>query len=271
MARLIQLYIIGVFTSFTFGQAGMVRHWNRQLAGDALSPAERRAARRSRGVNALGAGLTGLVLVIVTITKFTHGAYLVLIAMPILYALMRGIYRHYEQVAQELEPDDEIAPLPSRNHAIVLVSRVHAPTLRAIAYAQATRPHDLTAVTVAVDPQDTAALQEAWDHHRLDAPLTVLDSPYRKITRPILDHVRGLRLSSPRDVVTLFIPEYVVGHWWEQLLHNQSALRLKGRLLFQPGVMVTSVADRPPPAGTAVRSLLDDIVTVPNGMRGARR
>ena len=107
----------------------------------------------SRAVNALGAGLTGLVLVIVTITKFTHGAYLVLIAMPILYALMRGIYRHYERVAEELEPDDEIVPLPSRNHAIVLVSKVHAPTLRALAYAQATRPHDLTAVTVAVDPR----------------------------------------------------------------------------------------------------------------------
>ena len=104
------------------------------------------------------------------------------------------------------------------------------------------RQHDLTALTVSVDPEESRALQEAWDARDLPVPLTVIDSPYREITRPVLDHVRNIRLQSPRDVVTVFIPEYVVGHWWEQLLHNQSALRLKGRLLFQPGVMVTSVA-----------------------------
>ncbi len=242
VTRLIQLYIIGVFTSFTFGQAGMVRHWNRELARGAVTAERRGAVLRSRAINALGAGLTGLVLVIVTITKFTHGAYLVLIAMPILYLVMRSIHDHYERVAEELEPDDDVVPLPSRNHAIVLVSKVHNPTLRALAYARATRPHDLTALTVAVDPEEARALQEQWDRRDLPVPLTVLDSPYREITRPVLEYVRDIRRSSPRDVVTVFIPEYVVGHWWEQLLHNQSALRLKGRLLFQPGVMVTSVA-----------------------------
>jgi amino acid transporter len=242
VTRLIQLYIIGVFTSFTFGQVGMVRHWNRQLASGAVGADERGRVLRSRAINALGASLTGLVLVIVTITKFTHGAYLVLIAMPILYAIMRAIYRHYERVAVELEPDADVVPLPSRNHAIVLVSKVHNPTLRALAYARATRPHDLTALTVAVDPAEARALQEEWDRRDLPVPLTVIDSPYREITRPVLEYVRDVRLSSPRDVVTVFIPEYVVGHWWEQLLHNQSALRLKSRLLFQPGVMVTSVA-----------------------------
>ena len=242
VTRLIQLYIIGVFTSFTFGQAGMVVHWNRVLARGGVTPERRGSVLRSRAINAVGATLTGLVLLIVTITKFTHGAYLVLIAMPVLYAIMRAIYRHYERVAEELEPDDEVVPLPSRNHAIVLVSKVHNPTLRALAYARATRPHDLTALTVAVDPAESRALQEEWDRRDLPVPLTIIDSPYREITRPILDHVHGIRLSSPRDVVTVFIPEYVVGHWWEQLLHNQSALRLKTRLLFQPGVMVTSVA-----------------------------
>ena len=242
VTRLIQLYIIGVFTSFTFGQAGMVRHWNRQLRSGAV-PADRRATLlRSRAINAVGASLTALVLVIVTVTKFTHGAYLVIIAMPVLYALMRAIYRHYEQVSEELEPDDELVPLPSRNHAIVLVSKVHNPTLRALAYARATRPHDLTALTVAVDAEESRALQEQWERREIPVPLTVIDSPYREITRPVLDYVRDVRRQSPRDVVTVFIPEYVVGHWWEQLLHNQSALRLKGRLLFQPGVMVTSVA-----------------------------
>ena len=242
VTRLIQLYIIGVFTSFTFGQAGMVKHWNRLLRTEGLTDQARSAARRSRAINATGCSLTGLVLIIVTVTKFTHGAYIVLIAMPILYAIMRSINRHYTRVAIELEPDDEAVPLPSRNHAIVLVSKVHAPTLRALAYARGTRPYDLTALTVSVDVEETRALQEAWDRRDLPVPLTVIDSPFRDITRPVLDYVRAVRLQSPRDVVTVFIPEYVVGHWWEQLLHNQSALRLKGRLLFQPGVMVTSVA-----------------------------
>ena len=242
VTKLIQLYIIGVFTAFTLGQAGMVRHWNRLLAGGTLTAERRREVLKSRAINAVGCSLTGLVLVIVTVTKFTRGAYIVLIAMPILYMIMRAINRHYTRVALELEPDDEAVPLPSRNHAIVLVSKVHAPTLRALAYARATRPHDLTALTVSVDAAESRALQEAWDRRDLPVPLTIIDSPYREITRPVLDYVRNIRLQSPRDVVTVFIPEYVVGHWWEQLLHNQSALRLKGRLLFQPGVMVTSVA-----------------------------
>jgi amino acid transporter len=242
VTRLIQLYIIGVFTAFTFGQFGMVRHWNRLLASGTVAADRLGKVKRGRAINLLGASLTGIVLVIVTITKFTHGAYLVLIAMPILYVLMRGIYNHYTRVAEELEPDDELIPLPSRNHAIVLVSKVHAPTLRALAYARATRPHDLTALTVSVDPEESRLLQEQWDRREIPVPLTIIDSPYREITRPVLDYVRDIRLKSPRDVVTVFIPEYVVGHWWEQLLHNQSALRLKGRLLFQPGVMVTSVA-----------------------------
>ncbi|MBC7372557.1 MAG: APC family permease, partial [Frankiales bacterium] len=241
VTRLIQLYILGVFTSFTFGQVGMVVHWNRALR--ASPPAEgRRSMRRSRAINAFGAGLTALVLVLVTTTKFTQGAYLVVLAMPVLYLLMSRIKRHYDRVAVELEPDDEPVPLPSRNHAIVLVSKVHAPTLRALAYARGTRPHDLTALTVSVDAEESKALQEAWDRRDLPVPLTIIVSPFRDITRPVLDYVRAVRLQSPRDVVTVFIPEYVVGHWWEQLLHNQSALRLKGRLLFQPGVMVTSVA-----------------------------
>ncbi|MBA3641992.1 MAG: APC family permease [Acidobacteria bacterium] len=271
VTKLIQLYIIGVFTSFTFGQIGMVRHWNRLLSSGTLTADKRRAALKSRVINAIGGTLTGVVLVIVIVTKFTRGAYIVLLVMPVLYALMRAITRHYEQVAEELEPEDELVPLPSRNHAIVLVSKVHAPTLRALAYARATRPHDLTALTVSVDLEDTRALQEAWERRDLPVPLTIIDSPYREITRPVLDYVRNIRLQSPRDVVTVFIPEYVVGHWWEQLLHNQSALRLKGRLLFQPGVMVTNVpwqlessarieedGDARPAVGDLRRGLTDD-------------
>ncbi len=242
VTRLIQLYIIGVFTSFTFGQTGMVRHWTRLLRASDVTPQQRGQMRRSRAINFTGAVATGLVLVIVTVTKFTHGAWIVLVAMPVLYVLMRGINRHYTNVSAELAvSDDETVVLPSRNHAVVLVSKIHGPTLKALAAAKATRPHDLTAVTVAVDDEESRALQAEWDRRGIDVPLVILASPYREITKPVLDHIRSIGLKSPRDVISVYIPEYVVGHWWEQLLHNQSALRLKGRLLYQPNVMVTSV------------------------------
>jgi hypothetical protein len=113
--------------------------------------------------------------------------------------------------------------------------------MRAVAYARAMRPTTLEAVTVMVDPEETKRLQEDWDARGIPVPLKVLDSPFREVTDPVIDYVRSVRRGSPRDLVTVLIPEYVVGHWWEHLLHNQSALRLKGRLLFTPGVMVTSV------------------------------
>jgi hypothetical protein len=131
--------------------------------------------------------------------------------------------------------------LPSRNHAIVLISKMHLPTLRALAYAKATRPDALEAITVSVDDAETRELVHNWEESDISVPLKVIASPYREITRPVLEYVKRVSRESPRTVVTVFIPEYVVGHWWEQLLHNQSALRLKGRLLFMPNVMVTSV------------------------------
>ena len=238
--KLIQLYIVGVFTSFTLSQVGMVRHWNSSLA---TSPdaARRRSIRRSQAINATGAVVTGVVLLIVVRYKFTHGAYLAMGAMALLFLLMRAIRRHYDGIAAELTPSPAGSVLPSRIHGIVPVSKLHEPTLRALAFARATRPHDLTAVTVQVDAEDTRRLVDAWDARKIPVPLKILDSPYREITRPLLAYISAVRREGPRDVVCVYIPEYVVGHWWEQLLHNQSALRLKGRLLFQPGVMVTSV------------------------------
>jgi amino acid transporter len=241
VTRLIQLYILGVFTSFTLCQIGMVRHWNRLLAAE-TNPARRRSQQVRRVVNAVGGVVTGLVLVIVTATKFTQGAWLVVVTVPLLFALMRGIRRHYDSVSRELTPaPDEHVKLPARVHALVLVSKIHKPTLRALGMARAIRPHLLEALSVNVDPDDTAELLREWERREIPVPLKVLDSPFREITRPIIDYVRQLRRESPRDVVIVFIPEYVVGHWWEQLLHNQSALRLKARLLFTPGVMVTNV------------------------------
>jgi len=217
-----------------------VRHWNRILLTE-RDPARRRHIHRSRVINAVGGCLTALVLVIVMVTKFTHGAYLVVIAVPLLWLMMRAIRRHYDSVKQELVPETNGMVLPSRVHAVVLVSTVHKPTLRALAFARASRPDSLTAVTVNVDSADTRALQQLWTDYEIPVPLTIIESPYREITRPIIDYVKSLRRRSPRDVVAVYIPEYVVGRWWEHLLHNQSALRLKGRLLFVPGVMVINV------------------------------
>ena len=240
VTKLIQLYIIGVFVSFTLSQWGMVKHWSRELL-DVTDRSQRASMRRSQLVNGLGAAATALVLVMVLVTKFVHGAWIVVVAMPLIYLLMQRIQGHYARVAEELKPSPAGVPLPSRIHGVVPVSRLHEPTLRALAFARATRPHDLVAVTVQVDEQETAQLVDEWADRGLPVPLVVLDSPYREISRPVLEYVKRIRLDSPRDVVCVFIPEYVVGHWWEQVLHNQSALRLKGRLLFQPRVMVTSV------------------------------
>ncbi|MEV4314683.1 APC family permease [Actinocrispum sp. NPDC049592] len=241
--KLIPLYTVGVFVSFTLSQTGMIRHWNRLLRTE-TNPSERRRMRRSQAINAFGLIMTGTVLVIVLITKFVAGAWIAIAAMAAIFALMTGIKKHYDRVADELREAEQTGSrgiMPSRNHAIVLVSKLHLPTRRALAYAKATRPDVLEAVTVNVDDADTRALVADWESNGFKVPLKVVESPYREITKPVLDYVKRVRTTNPRDVVTVFIPEYVVGRWWEHLLHNQSALRLKGRLLFQPGVMVTSV------------------------------
>ena len=241
VTRLIQLYIIGVFVSFTLSQFSMIRHWTRLLRSE-RDEATRARAKRSRIINGIGFVLTGSVLTIVTSTKFIHGAWIVLVAMPLIYLLMTSIRGHYDRVAAELAlSDGESAVLPSRVHAVVLVSKLHRPALRALAYARATRPTTLEAVTVAVDAEATQALLREWDRRNIPVTLRILDSPFRDITRPLLEHVASLRRRSPRDLVAVYIPEYVVGHWWEQLLHNQSALRVKTRLRFAPGVTVVSV------------------------------
>ncbi|HNF06512.1 MAG TPA: APC family permease [Mycobacterium sp.] len=243
VTALIQLYIVGVFISFTLSQIGMVRHWTRHLRTE-TNPAERRRMMRSRVINTIGFICTGAVLIVVLVTKFMAGAWIAIVAMSALFVLMRAIHRHYETVARELasqETEEGDIVLPSRNHAVVLVSKLHLPTLRALSYARATRPDVLEAITVSVDDAETRQLVHKWETSDITVPLKVVASPYREVTRPVLDYVKRISKEAPRTVVTVFIPEYVVGHWWEQLLHNQSALRLKTRLLFMNNVMVTSV------------------------------
>lgn len=243
VTKLIQLYIVGVFVSFTLSQLGMVRHWNRHLHLE-TDPRARHRMQRSRAINTLGAAVCAVVLVVVLVTKFMHGAGFAVAAMAVIFFVMMRISQHYKRVSQELTVDHDATDhtrLPSRVHAIVLVSRIHKPALRALSYARATRPSVLEAITVSVDAEETRTLQEQWESLGIPVQLKALDSPYREITRPVVEYVKSLRSDNPRDLVVVYVPEYVLGRWWEQILHNQSALRLKTRLRFMPGVMVSSV------------------------------
>ena len=243
VTALIQLYIVGVFVSFTLSQIGMVRHWTRLLRIE-TDAVQRRHMQRSRVINTIGFICTGTVLLVVVVTKFMAGAWIAILAMGALFVIMEAIHKHYDTVAHELaarEDVEEDIVLPSRNHAVVLVSNLHKPTRRALAYAKATRPNILEAVYVDTDGVSGSKLLDEWDAQRIDVPLKMLYSPFREIIRPIVDYAIEIREANPRGVVAVYIPEYVVGRWWEQVLHNQTALRLKGRLLFTPGVMVTSV------------------------------
>ena len=242
VTALIQLYIIGVFFSFSLTQWGMVRHWNKRLRRE-RDPSRRSAMRRSQLINRVGAVLTAFVFLVVLSSKFTRGAWIVVVAVPLIYLLMQAIHHHYDLVREELAPDasDETVTLPSQVVALVLVSKIHKPTLRALAYARASRPAVLEALTVDVDPEDTEKIAAEWERREIPIPLRILDSPYREITRPIIDYVKRLRRESPRELVAIYVPQYVVGHWWEQILHNQSALRLRTRLMFSKGVVVVSV------------------------------
>jgi hypothetical protein len=207
----------------------MVRHWQ-----------GRPGTRGKQAVNLLGAIVTGVVFVIVLVTKFAEGAWIVVLAAPILFAIMRGIARHYAAVADEIRPGAAGVALPARVHAVVLVSDVNAPSLRALAYAQASHPATLRAVK-ATDRGLEDPLPAAWEARGLPVELVVLESPYRETVRPVVRYVRALQRDHPGDLVSVVIPEYVVAHPWEHLLHNQTALRLKARLLYEPSVTVTSV------------------------------
>ena len=229
---LVPLFAVGLFASFTLSQAGMVMYHLRQR-----EPGWRWSAL----INAVGTGATTLVLVVVLVSKFTAGAWVPTVVIPAVVLVFKAIHRHYERVAAETETSPT-EPLPDlRNTVIVPVGRVTKPVLQAIAYARALRPDHLVCVSVAFDETDADRIAEAWDSHGFDVPLEILPSPYRDLTKPILayiDRMDGLR---DDDVVTVVIPEVVVCRWWEQVLHNQSALALKARLLFRRNTVVVSV------------------------------
>jgi len=235
---LIQLYIIGVFISFTLGQIGMVRHWLRMLRGGCD---DRGTVWRGLVINALGAFLTASVLIVVTVTKFTHGAWLVYLIMPILFMLMLGVNRYYRDVDKEIEADPTTRFGAKGDHAIVLVGRMQKPVLKALDYAISARHDSIEAVHVSIDDAATEKLIKDWVDQNIKVPLNVLESPYRDISAPLAKYIKHRREAHGSEVVTVYTPQYIVGHWWENLLHNHKARRIRHKLALVHGVVIALV------------------------------
>lgn len=264
-SRLIPLYAVGVFLSFTLSQAGMVVHWWRegksiQAARDAAkeSAASQSAAvagsplnlvaierkshwRKSLAVNGLGAIATCVVLIIFIATKFVHGAWVVVALIPLLVLIFLKIHRHYLDVARQLSTEG-LAPLRPFDHEVVVpISGIHRGVIAALQYAKSIAPHHVTAVYVNLDDEQTRRLREKWDQWGSGVNLVVVASPYRSLARPIFNYVDRVRRGSPNVLITVVLPEFVPAKWWQNLLHNQNTLFLKGALLFKKGVVVTNV------------------------------
>jgi amino acid transporter len=240
VSALIQLYIIGVFVSFTLGQTGMIRHWNRQLR-EGTGTEKRGVIKLYRGINTFGALMTFTVLIIVTITKFTHGAYIVFIIMPILFTLMLGVNRYYRDVDKEIEADPTTRFGAKGDHAIVLVGRMQKPVLKALDYAIAARHDSIEAVHVSIDDDATDKLEKDWVDQNIKVPLNVLESPYRDISAPLAKYIKHRRETHGSEVVTVYTPLYIVGHWWENFLHNHKARRIRHKLTLVHGVVIALV------------------------------
>jgi amino acid transporter len=228
---LIPLYAVGVFLSFTLSQASMVRRW---------------LVRREPGwqwrwwLNAAGAATTGLVVVVITATKFTHGAWVVVLLIPLLVMLFMAIRRHYADVAGQLSLDGYGGPPPMEHTVLVLAGDVHKGVIHALQYARTLSP-SVKGVYVELDPEKTRRLEEKWMKWGMGVPLVVLSSPYRSLLQPFLEYLNHLLALGDNHMVTIVIPEFVTKHWWQHLLHNQTAFLIKGTLLFRKNVVVTDV------------------------------
>ena len=229
---LIPLYAVGVFISFTLSQSSMVRRW---------------VGRRGEGwwwraaINGVGAAVTGLVMLTIAVTKFSHGAWIVLLLIPLLVVVFLIVRRHYEDVATQLSLEDFAPPPTMTNTVLVLVGDLHKGVVRAVQYAQTLSP-SAKAVYVETDPERTRRLEERWGKWGLGAPLVVLNSPYRSLLGPLMEYIEQLqRQSGDNHEVTIVLPEFIPARWWQQILHNQTALLIKGQLLFRRNVVVTDV------------------------------
>ena len=283
-SRLIPLYAVGVFLSFTLSQSGMVRHWlkeraqsskrngnNRKRRGEdihytqstvdvePLPDAELEASdqrgstfvtdqvtdsshwKKSIVINAIGAIATFIVLCVFVATKFIHGAWIVVVVIPLLVFMFRAIHKHYVGVAKQLSTEGLGELRPIKHTVIVPLSGIHRGVVAALQYAKSIAPNHVQAVYVDFDEEATAKLREKWERWGAGVQLVVLPSPYRELTRPLLRYITRLERKNGNDVVTVLLPEFVPAKWWQHLLHNQSSLMLKGALLFKEGVIVISV------------------------------
>lgn len=230
---LIPLYAVGVFTAFTLNQAGMVRY---------------QAAHRppgwklKRAVNAFGAVCTFAVTIVVAVTKFSSGAWVPLVVVPAIMALFLAIKRHYDGVNSALHvPPGPARPDPMNHTVVVLVGRIHSGVLSALSYAKSMRPQHLVALYVATDEHEHQQMELSWEERRIDVPLEVVHSPYRELVEPIERYLDELDDRWGKGTVTVVIPEFIVKRWYHNVLHNQTALRIKGSLLYRPGTVVLSV------------------------------
>ena len=242
VTRLIQLYVVGVFVSFTLSQLGMIRHWNKRLRLP-QNGSERGKVLRSRSVNIIGFMMTGFVLAVVLVTKFTHGAWITVLLIGLVFTIQRLIRRHYDTIRGQLRVEDwhTRRALPSRVRALVLVSNLSKPSMRAIATARAQAPINLEIVSVVSDLEEEKHIRREWKESGLPVPLTLVASPFRDITQIVISYVRSRRQRSPEEMLVVYIPQFLVQHWWENILHNQMALRLSRSLLRIPGVVLTIV------------------------------
>jgi amino acid transporter len=229
---LIPLYAVGVFVAFTLSQAGMVRHHQKEREPH---------WRRNAIINGIGSVATALVATIIAVTKFGEGAWVPIIVIPLIVVLFKGIHSHYARVAKALRVAPDYRPRRMNHTVVVLVGGVHRGVLEALAYAKSLTPNHLVAVTVVSDDEEQERIEETWAERKIDVPLEVVYSPYRELTRPVLKYIDEIDARYDNDIITVVIPEFVVDTWWGHLLHNQSALILKGRLLFRKGTVVTSV------------------------------
>ncbi|MET0727654.1 MAG: APC family permease [Acidimicrobiales bacterium] len=229
---LIPLYAVGVFTGFTLSQYGMVRHHQRHQAP---------GWKRDAAINAVGAIATALVLIVVVVSKFTIGAWVPVVVIPIIVFLLRAVHRHYQRVNELLQVPDSYRPLRHTHTVVVLVGNMHQGVLAALTYASSLAPDRLVALSVATEEGDSDRIQDDWARYHLEIPLQVIHSPYRDLSPPVLRYLDELDAAYDNDIITVVLPEFVLDRWWEQLLHNQSALALKARLLFRRNTVVTSV------------------------------
>lgn len=240
--QLVHMYVIGVFTSVVLSQIAMVRYCGGLLVKEVDSAARRRLQAR-RALHAVAAVLAAVVWLVVATVNFLYGAWVAIAVIVWLVALMHAVRRHYDRVRRDLapEPGDPASALPSATHGLVLVAQLHRPALRALAYAKAARHSSLEAVGVQIERDSARRLQEQWGRQDLGVPLVILDSPYRDIIGPVMDYVKSIHRDNPREVVVVYVPEYIVGTWWERLLHNRSTVRLRSLLLREPGIVVAAV------------------------------